>query len=241
MSLTRKAVSEYNMINEGDKICIGVSGGKDSLALLMALNGLKRFYPNKFEIVAICVDLGFGIQDFTRIENFCKELGVELYVVKTDIGSIIFEDRKESNPCSLCAKMRKGSLNDKAKELGCNKIAYAHHIDDIVETFMLSMFFESRIHTFSPVTYLDRTGLTLIRPFLYVYEADIIGFANKYKLPVAKNPCPADGYTKRQYMKELLADINRDNHGVKKHIYRAIMSGEISGFKLPTNKTPEKS
>ena len=232
MSYTRKAIQEYDMIEDGDKICIGVSGGKDSLALLAALHGIQRFYPKKFELVAISVDLGFGIQNFDKIKDYCDKLDIELFIVKTEIGTIVFNDRKESNPCSLCAKMRKGALNEKAKELGCNKIAYAHHKDDIIETLLLSMLFESRIHTFSPVTYLDRMDLTVIRPMMFVSEAEVIGFKNKYDLPVAKNPCPADGYTKRQYVKDLLAKLNRDNHGCKDRIFKAILSGNVSGFHL---------
>jgi len=232
MSLTRKALQEYDMIDDGDKICIGVSGGKDSLALLKSLHGIKRFYPKKFELCAISVDLGFGIQNFDKITDYCNEMEIPLYIVKTEIGDIVFKDRKEKSPCSLCAKMRKGALNEKAKELGCNKIAYAHHKDDIIETLMLSLIFESRIHTFSPVTYLDRMELTLIRPLMFVDERDVIGFANKYELPVAKNPCPADGYTKRQYVKELLAKMNHDNPGCKDRMFTAILSGNISGFHL---------
>lgn len=232
MSLTRKALQEYDMIDDGDKICVGVSGGKDSLALLKSLHGIKRFYPKKFELCAISVDLGFGIQNFDKITDYCNEMEIPLYIVKTEIGDIVFKDRKEKSPCSLCAKMRKGALNEKAKELGCNKIAYAHHKDDIIETLMLSLIFESRIHTFSPVTYLDRMELTLIRPLMFVDERDVIGFANKYELPVAKNPCPADGYTKRQYVKELLAKMNHDNPGCKDRMFTAILSGNISGFHL---------
>lgn len=232
MSLTRKALQEYEMIEDGDKICVGVSGGKDSLALLKSLHGIKRFYPKKYELYAISVDLGFGIQNFDKITDYCNEMEIPLYIVKTEIGDIVFKDRKEKSPCSLCAKMRKGALNEKAKELGCNKIAYAHHKDDIIETLMLSLIFESRIHTFSPVTYLDRMQLTLIRPLMYVNERDVIGFANKYELPVAKNPCPADGYTKRQYVKELLSKMNHDNPGCKDRMFTAILSGNISGFHL---------
>lgn len=232
MSLTRKALQEYDMIEDGDKICVGVSGGKDSLALLKSLHGIKRFYPKHFELCAISVDLGFEIQNFDKITDYCNEMDIPLYIVKTEIGDIVFKSRKEKSPCSLCAKMRKGALNDKAKELGCNKIAYAHHKDDIIETLMLSLIFESRIHTFSPVTYLDRMDLTLIRPLMFVDERDVVGFANKYALPVAKNPCPADGYTKRQYVKELLTQMNRDNPGCKDRIFTAILSGNISGFHL---------
>lgn len=229
-SFTRRAIDDYKMIEDGDVIAIGISGGKDSLTLLYALHGLKRFYPKKFEIKAITVDLGLGIQKLDDINKLCKQMEIDYHIVKTEIGEIIFNDRMETNPCSLCAKMRKGALNEKALELGCNKIAYAHHRDDIIETMLLSLIYEGRFHSFSPYTYLDRTGLTVIRPMMYVNECDVIGFANKYELPIAKNPCPVDGHTKRQYVKELLANINRENPGVKDRFFRAIVNGKISGW-----------
>ena len=169
-SYTRRAISDYDMIQDGDKIAIGISGGKDSLCLLYALAGLRRFYPNKFELVAITVDLTNGEMDFSKVKDLCDELDVEYHVIKTDIRNIVFEQRGETNPCSLCSKMRKGSLNDKAKELGCNKTAFAHHKDDIIETMLLSLIYEGRFHSFKPVTYLDRMDLTLIRPLMYVPE-----------------------------------------------------------------------
>ena len=198
LSFTRKAVDEYQMIQEGDHIAVGISGGKDSLTLLYALHGLKRFYPNKFELSAITVDLGYEEFDLNPVHELCQELGVPYKVVKTDIAHILFEERKESNPCSLCAKMRKGALNDAVKEMGCNKVAYAHHKDDIIETMLLSLIFEGRFHSFSPKTYLDRMDLTVIRPIMFVDEADVIGFKNKYNLPVVKSKCPVDGYTSMQ-------------------------------------------
>lgn len=231
MSLTRKAVDDYHMIQEGDKIAVGISGGKDSLTLLHALNGLKRFYPNHFDIIAITVDLGFKNIDFAGIKAMMEELNIPYHIVSTDISQIIFEDRKESNPCSLCAKMRKGALNQLAKELGCNKIAYAHHKDDVVETMMMSFIYEGRIHTFSPNTYLDRMDLTVIRPLMYMNEADVVGFVNKIDLPVLKSACPVDGYTKREYVKELLKSINAETPGVKDRMFSAIQSSII-----PTDK-----
>lgn len=232
-SFTRRALEQYNMIEDGDKIAIGVSGGKDSLTLLYALHGIQRFYPKHFELVAISVDLGFGIQNFDKSGELCNELSIPLHIVKTEIGDIVFEQRKESNPCSLCAKMRKGSLNDKAKELGCNKIAYAHHKDDIIETMFLSLIYEGRFHCFSPVTFLDRMELTVIRPLMFINEADIIGFQNKYELPVAKNPCPADGRTKREYVKNLVRQLNNDNPGVKERFFTAIITGDLKGWPTP--------
>lgn len=231
-SHVRRAVDDYNMIDDGDKIAIGVSGGKDSLTLLYALHGLMRFYPKKFSITAITVDLGLGIQQLDDINNLCKQLDVDYHIVDTEIGKIIFEDRLESNPCSLCAKMRKGALNEKALELGCNKIAYAHHRDDVIETMLLSLIYEGRFHCFSPFTYLDRTGLFVIRPMIYMNECDVIGFQNKNNLPVAKNPCPVDGHTKRQYVKDLIQKINKENPGVKDRFFRAIKNGKLEGWTM---------
>ena len=230
LSYTRKAVDTYHMINKGDKIAVGISGGKDSLTLLYALSGLRRFYPNHFDLEAITVDLGFDGFDLTGIQELCKKLDVPYTIVKTDIGHIIFEDRKEKNPCSLCAKMRKGAFNEKAKALGCNKLAYGHHKDDLVETMLLSLIFEGRFHTFSPVTYLDRMDITLIRPLMYVDEADIVGFMHKYQLPVAKSPCPANGFTKREYAKYLAAQLNREHPGAVDRMFSAILSADISGW-----------
>lgn len=230
MSLVRKAMDEYQMIEEGDKIAIGISGGKDSLTLLYALSGLKRFYPKHFELEAITVSLGFPNFNLEPIRALCRELNVPYTVVQTQIGSIIFEERKETNPCSLCAKMRKGAFNEKAKELGCNKIAYAHHKDDVIETMLLSLIFEGRFYSFSPKTYLDRMDLTVIRPMMFVDEVDVIGFQNKYHLPVAKSPCPADGYTKRQYAKDLLRKLNQENPGVKERMFSAILSADLEGW-----------
>ena len=229
-SYVRKAIDDYQMIEEGDKIAIGISGGKDSLTLLYALSGLRRFYPKKFDIHAVTVDLGFDNLVLTKIEELCKNLDVEYTIVKTDIAHIIFEDRKESNPCSLCAKMRKGALNEAIKKAGCNKVAYAHHKDDVVVTMLMSLIYEGRFHTFSPVTYLDRMNLTVIRPLMYMNESDVIGFVNKYEVPVAKSPCPADGYTKRQYVTDLLAQINRENPGVKERMFSAIQNGTMKGW-----------
>ena len=225
LSEVRKAVDDYHMIAEGDKIAVGISGGKASLTLLYALSSLRRFYPHPFELVAVTVDLGFANLDLSEIKKLCEKLEVPYTVVKTQIGQIVFEQRQENNPCALCAKMRKGALNEAMKQLGCNKIAYAHHMDDVVETMMLSLLYEGRFHTFSPVTYLDDTGLTVIRPLIYMKEADVIGFVRKYEVPVVKSPCPADGHTKREYVKQLLKQLNTENPGVKQRMFTAIQNG----------------
>lgn len=231
-SLTRKAIDDYHMIQPGDHIAVGISGGKDSLTLLYALQGLRRFYPHPFTLCAVTIDLGFDNLNLDRIKTLCDSLEVPYHIVKTDISKIIFEDRRESNPCSLCAKMRKGALNDAMKENGCNKVAYAHHKDDVVETMMMSLVYEGRFHTFRPVTYLDRTDLTVIRPLIYMKEADVIGFVNQYEVPVVKSPCPADGHTKREYIKNLLREINRETPGVKERMFTAIQNGNLEGWNL---------
>jgi len=230
LSYTRKAVDEYQMIEEGDHIAVGISGGKDSLTLLYALHGLKRFYPKKFDLTAITVDLGYEEFDLTPIQELCKELEIPYIIEKSDIYNILFNIRKESNPCSLCAKMRKGALNDAIKKVGCNKVAYAHHKDDIIETMLLSLIFEGRFHSFSPRTYLDRMDLTVIRPIMFVDEMDVIGFQNKYQLPVVKSKCPIDGHTKRQYAKELVRQLNQEHPGAKERMFHAILNGNIKGW-----------
>lgn len=236
MSLTRKAVDDYRMIEEGDKIAVGISGGKDSLALLYALAGLRRFYPKKFTLEAITVDLGFDGFDLSEIRSLCEKLEVPYTVVKTDISEIIFKTREETNPCSLCAKMRKGAFNEEAKRLGCNKSAYAHHKDDVIETMLMSMIYEGRYYTFAPITYLDRMNITLIRPFLYVNEADIVGFKNLYELPVKKNPCPVDGYTKREYAKQLIRQINEESPGVKERLFHAVTDEPLPAWQKGTSE-----
>lgn len=231
-SLTRKAIDDYHMILPGDKIAIGISGGKDSLTLLYALQGLRRFYPVPFEICAVTIDLGFDNLNLDKIRELCTSLEVAYHIIKTDIGKIIFEDRRESNPCSLCAKMRKGALNEAMKAAGCNKVAYAHHKDDVVETMLMSLIYEGRFHTFRPVTYLDRTDITVIRPLIYMNEADVIGFIHKYEVPVVKSPCPADGHTKREYVKKLAREINLEASGVKERMFTAILNGNLEGWEL---------
>ena len=184
LSLIRQAVDQYEMIEEGDHIAIGISGGKDSLTLLWGLAHLQKFYPKHFSLSAITVDMGIDTMNLEPITALCQEIQVPYEIVPTEIGKILFDIRKETNPCSLCAKLRKGALNNKALEMGCNKIAYAHHKDDLIETAMMSLLYEGRFYAFSPVTHLDRTDLTVIRPLMFVSEADVKGFRNKYQLPV---------------------------------------------------------
>ena len=231
LSFVRRAVDEYEMINEGDKIAVGVSAGKDSLTLLCAMADLRRFYPKKFELCAITVDMGFEGMDLSPIAKFCEELDVEYHVVPTQIYKIIFEVRKEKNPCSLCAKMRRGALYGYAKQIGCNKVAFGHHFDDVVETFMLNLFYEGRLGCFQPVTYLSNTDITLIRPMIYMPEKDVRYFASTTELPIVKSTCPADGNTEREEMKKLRASIEKTNKGLRYRIFGAIQRGEIDGFK----------
>lgn len=230
LSLTRRCIDTYGLIDEGDHIAVGVSAGKDSLSLLVALNALKRFYPKKFTLSAITVDLGIGNMNLEPVREMCRNLEIPYYIINTQIADVLFKIREESNPCALCAKLRKGALNDKAKEIGANKIAYAHHKDDMIETAFMAMIYEGRFYTFSPSTYLDRTGLTVIRPFIFVDEADIIGFARQSKLPVCKNPCPMDGVTKREYVKNLIKKIYVENPGSDKRLFRAVIDAELPGW-----------
>ena len=235
LSYTRKAVDEYQMIETGDKIAVGISGGKDSLTLLYALHGLKRFYPHPFTIEAITVDLGHPGFHLDRIADLCRTLEVPYTVVHTDIARIIFDERKETNPCSLCAKMRKGALNEAIKKAGCNKVAYAHHKDDIIETMLMSLIYEGRFHSFSPKTYLDRMDLTVIRPLMFVDEMDVRGFQKLYQLPVEKSACPADGHTKREYVKNLIRQLTAENPGVRERMFAAVINGNIPGWPARTS------
>ena len=232
LSYARRAVDDYEMIKDGDKVAVGVSAGKDSLTLLCALAELRRFYPRKFELYAITVDMGFEGVDFGKIKELCDSLDVEYHIVPTQISKIIFDVRKEKNPCSLCAKMRRGALYGYARELGCSSVALGHHFDDVVETFMLNLFYEGRLGCFQPVTYLSNTGINLIRPMIYMPEKDVRYFANKNELPVVKSTCPADGNTERESMKQLLHSLEKENKGLRYRIFGAIQRGEIDGFKV---------
>lgn len=230
LSYVRRAVDDYHMIEEGDKICVGVSGGKDSLCLLIALKHLQRFYPKHFELEAITVSLGLPGAEYGDIQTFCDELGVNYTVVNTDIGKIIFDERKEKNPCSLCAKMRKGALNEMASKLGCNKIALGHNKDDVVETFFMSLFYEGRINCFAPVSYLDRMDLYSIRPLMYVPEYEARSFVVNSGIAIVKNPCLADGNTKREETKELLRELSKDYDNLQEKVFGAIQRSAIKGW-----------
>ena len=243
LSFVRRAADDYDMISDGDRIAVGISGGKDSLTLLETLAEMRRFYPKKYEVVAITVDMGFekagfGSCDFSEIRELCRRLKVEYRVVSTDIAKIIFDVRKESNPCSLCAKMRRGCLHAAAVEHGCNKVALGHHFDDAVETFMLNLFFEGRLGCFSPKSYLSNRKITLIRPLLYATEKDVSYFANRRELPIIKSLCPEDKTTERENMKNLLREIERTNKGLRHRIFGAMCKSGIDGFKL-TGRYPD--
>ncbi len=222
MGFVRRCVDDYQMIEAGDRIAVGVSGGKDSLALLVILAALREYYPKPFTLEAITVDMGLPGMDFSPVETLCRSLGVPYTCIPTEIGTIVFQVRKEKNPCSMCAKMRKGALNDALLAKGFNKIALGHHYDDAVETFLLSLFYEGRLSCFQPVTYLSRTGVTQIRPMLYVGEKAVAAFAERQKLPVVPNTCPMDKSTKRQEIKELLAALQKQYPDLKTKIFGAM-------------------
>jgi tRNA 2-thiocytidine biosynthesis protein TtcA len=218
------------MIKEGDRIAVGVSGGKDSLTLLIALRKLMDFYPARFEIKAVTIETGIGEPDFSPVAKLCEDIGVEYIIEKTVLGKIVFEARQESNPCSLCANLRRGALNNTALRLGCNKVALAHNRDDVIETLFLSLFYEGRIHTFSPVTYLDRKGIYVIRPLIYVEEKQIKAFITDNGLHTVDSPCPVSGLTKRRYIKELLEDLSVENREIKNNIFGSIKRSGLNGW-----------
>lgn len=229
LSRTRAAVDDYKMIQSGDKIAVGVSGGKDSLILLKALCELKRFYAADFEVVAITLDMRFNNKDgdFSKIREMCEGYGVEYVVKPTDLYEIVFNIRKETNPCGLCSRMRRGILHDTAKELGCNKIALGHHLDDAAETFVMNLLIESRVGCFAPVTYLSRRDITMIRPLVYVREREVEAAAERLNLPVVKSNCPADEKTKREEVKKLLAELSKQYGDVPEKIVGAMQRGKI--------------
>lgn len=230
LSYARRAIEDYSMIQENDMIAVGVSGGKDSLALLNMFHHLKMFYPKKFDFIGVTLDLGYENNDFSPIEKMCEQKGIKYKVVKTNIKQVVFDIRNEKNPCSLCAKLRSGAINGAALDLGCNKVALGHHFEDVIETFFLSLFFEGRVHSFSPVTNLDRKGIHLIRPLVYTPESVIRGAAKRLEFPVCKNLCPVDGTTKRQDMKDFINEKAKEDRHFKDRIFNAIQSS-VDGWK----------
>lgn len=231
LSTVRSCIDDYQMIRPGDKIAVGVSGGKDSLTLLRVLAELRRFYPQPFQLYAITLSMGYEDMDFSPVAQLCRELDVPFILRETDIKSVIFDIRKEQNPCALCAKMRRGALHEEALKLGCHKVALGHHFDDAVETFLLSLIYEGRLSCFQPVTYLDRTDITLIRPLLYVEESAIRRFAAKEQLPVVFNPCPADKHTKREDVKQLLCRLETTYPALRQHIFGGLRRSPLPGWK----------
>ena len=230
LSYTRRAVQDYNMIEEGDCIAVGISGGKDSMTLACTLKSLQRFYPKRFDVKAITLDVGFPGSTIDHIKKLCDEIELELIVVPTEIYQVVFEIRKEKNPCSLCAKMRRGALHSAAKAAGCNKVALGHHFDDAVETLLLNLFNEGRLGCFSPVTYLDRSDITLIRPFIYVPEKQLVRFVNKENIIIPPKACKADGFTDRAKMKNMLAQMEKETPGVKARLFGVMERANLSGF-----------
>lgn len=234
----RRAVDDYNMIEEGDKIAVGVSGGKDSLLLLLALHHLQGYYPRHFDLEAITIELGFEGMDFTPVAELCRELDIPYTCLKTDIKEVVFDVRKEDNPCSLCAKMRRGALNDAIRQRGINKLALGHHFDDAVETFMLSLLFEGRLSCFRPVTYLDRSGVTQIRPMIYAGELKISNLAQELQLPVVENPCPQDRGSKRYEIKQLLKTMSAQYPDMKSKIFGAMQRLPLPGWETADGRQP---
>ena len=224
LSSLRRAVTDYKMIAEGDRIAVGLSGGKDSTALLAALKAYQRFSPERFELVAVTIDMGAGA-DYAPMQEFCDKLGVRYILEKTDLYEIIFVERKEKSPCSLCAKMRRGALNGVLNREGFNKLALGHNADDVAETLLMSMFYEGRLSTFKPVSEMTKSGITLIRPFIYTDEKDIVSLVQDEGMPIVHNPCPVNHVTNREYMKNLIRAVDKDSgHIADRNIKRAIFN-----------------
>ncbi len=230
LSYLRKAVEDFHMIEEGDKIAVGLSGGKDSITLLSSLKALKRFYPKNFDLIAISVNPGFEFFDSSILEKICEELEVPLFIEESHIKEIVFDIRKEKNPCSLCANLRRGILNTTALREGCNKIALGHNEDDVLETFLLNLFYTGSISTFAPVSYMDRSKMTLIRPLIYTPEKEIRRFVKKQNIVIMPKNCPMDGVSKREDMKKMIKDLQVDIPHVRANLYGAIMRSHIKGW-----------
>ena len=231
-SLVRRCVEDYDMIQEGDRIAVGISGGKDSLALLCSLASLRRYYPKKFTLAAITIGIGFDDMDFSGVRELCRRLDVDYIYVESDIRHVVFDVKQEKNPCSLCVKMRKGLLNDTLIANGITKVAFGHHMDDAVETYLMSLIYEGRISCFRPVTFMDRSGVTQIRPMLYADEAMTASVARRYNLPVVKNTCPMDGVSKRQDVKELIEQLSLEQKDFKPKVFRAIQRFPMPGWEV---------
>lgn len=229
MSLMRSAMEHYNMVQDGDRIAVGISGGKDSLALLCCLSEMRRFYPKKYELVAVTLDPCFDNTpgDYSAIEELCIRIGVPYHIRQTELAKIIFETRRESNPCSLCARMRRGILHDFAKANGCNKLALGHHADDAEETFFMNLLFGGTVGCFSPVSYLSRKDLTMIRPMVFARESAVEGVVGKYALPVIKSRCPVDGNTQREHIKAVIQDLDRQYGQLNQKVLGALQRGNI--------------
>lgn len=241
LSYARRAIDDYEMISEGDRIAVGISGGKDSLTLLCALKELQRFYPKKFEVVPITMGMGFPDANINNINEVCDVLELKLNYFPTDIYKIVFEIRNEKNPCSLCANLRRGALNEAALSLGCKKVALGHHFDDTVETFYMNLFNEGRIDCYSPVTFLDRKEITLIRPFIYVPEKEIKHFVRVSGITPSPKYCPADGNTDRQKAKDFLAELSKSDRGIKQRLFGAMEKAGVGGFKVCHRQNRKKS
>lgn len=227
----RKAIKEYDMIQEGDKIAVGLSGGKDSITMLMCLNEIRKFHDKKFDIIAISVNPGWEKFDSNLLKKTCKKIGVKYVEVPSKIKQIVFDTRKEKNPCSLCANLRRGILNSAATTNGCNKVALAHNEDDVLETFLLNLLYVGSISNFAPVSYLDRVGITVIRPLIYVSEKTIRGFIRQNSIEVMPKVCPMDGYSKREEMKNLIASFQKNIPHIRSNLYGAIKRSKINGWK----------
>lgn len=229
--LTRRAIENYNMLDEGDIIAVGLSGGKDSMSLLYILNELSKYHPSHFKVEAFTVDIGFGNMDFDKLAQYCRQLNVPFNIIHTQIADIVFNSNNSNSPCAVCSKLRKGALYSELVNRGIKKVAYAHHKDDVTDTLLLSLIYEGRINTFIPVTHLEDSDIIVLRPFIYVNESDIKGFINKYNIPILKNSCPVDGYTKRKYVNDLINSINKETHGVRNRMLTAIENSGINGWK----------
>ena len=232
MSHVRRCCEDYEMIKSGDRIAVGVSGGKDSLVLLTALAEMRRFYPEPYELEAVTIDPGTADMDFSPVTAYCEKLGVRHTIIETHLKEIVFDIRQETNPCSLCAKMRRGALHDAALELGCRTIALGHNRDDAVETFIMSQIYEGRISCFRPATYLDRKKVNVIRPLLYVPEKMVRNCANRLELPIVVNTCPANGNTKRQETKDLIRELERNNPGLSERLFGAMQRLPLDGWDI---------